>query len=802
MIAPGHPRSIGKHVPRREDPYLLRGEGRFLDDIAEPKDTLFLSFVMSPHAHARIIGIDISAAQAFPGVVGVFTAADMSHLAKPLQVTIDIPGYHNNARAVLAEDRVRFVGEQVAVVVAEDPYIAQDAIELVTVEYEPLPATVVLEEADASAAPLVHDHIASNAIFEGNFASKGFEAAFKSCDLVLRERFRTGRVAGVPLEPRGCLALLDHVADSLVFYTSTQVPHLVRTALAEVLDMPEPRIRVVTPEVGGGFGTKAQIYTEEVVVAALAMHLRRPIKWVQDRREELLTSIHARDHIYDLEAAVEPDGKIKALRIDLTTNAGAYSSYPFGCTLEATGGARMIIGPYDIQNYAYRTRALATHTCPSGAYRGVAQPSCFMAIEGMMDRIGRHLGLDPALVRQRNVIRRSQIPYTNVLGVTYDSGSHEECLIKALELSDYWAFRQEQAAAREDDEVLRGIGICCYTEVSGAGSAGWRVRGLSKVPGFDSATIKIEPTGQVTLLTSQAAAGQGHLTTFAQVLSDYLGARVDEIFVSEGDTANAPYGTNTFASRSAVAAGGAVIKAAQSLRQKVVRIAAYLLDVDPDRIELRNSEAVVTDDSERSVSFRQIAEVAYSMSLVALPQGEAFGLEVVEMYDPPLATWPNGVHVVQVSVDRRTAAVTIDKYVVVHDCGVLINPMIVNGQIHGGTVQGIGEALMEQIVYDSEGQMLNANLLDYLLPTAEDAPDIVIDHVETPSVDALGGFKGVGEGGVVGAVPAVVNAVADALTKVGANINTLPLRPSYLLQAMRERAQGLGQSEGVARSHL
>lgn len=781
MIAPGHAGNIGKSVRRREDAYLLRGEGRFLDDIAEPKDTLFLGFVMSPHASAKIVGIDASEALALDGVVDVITAEGMSRLAKPVHTIIDFPGYRGTPRPVLAEGRVRFVGEHVAIVVAEDPYLVQDAIDLVAVDYAELPATVTLEQAAESGAALVHDEVADNVMFESRFATEGFDEAFAAAEHVVRERFRKGRVAGVPLEPRGCLAVPDHVADSLIFYTSTQIPHLVRTALAELLDIPEPRLRVVTPEVGGGFGTKAQFYTEEVATAAIALHLRRPVKWVQDRREELLTSIHARDHVIELEAAVDGEGRITALRADIRTNAGAYSSYPFGCSLETTGAARMLVGPYDLRHYAYVARAVTTNTCPSGAYRGVGQPTCFMAIEGMMDRIGRQLGIDPAEVRQRNIVRAHQFPYTNVLGVRYDTGSYEQCLRRAMELVDYWGVRKRQAEAGPESEQLRGIGICNFTEVSGAGSAGWRVRGLTKVPGFDSAVVRIEPTGRITLQVSQAAAGQGHLTTFAQVLGDYLGAKQEDIVVAEGDTASAPYGTNTFASRSAVAGGGAVIQAAETVGRKLSRIAGYLLEADPEQIELRDSRAAVVGEPERSVSFREVAEVAYSMSGTPLPQGESYGLEALEIYDPPLATWANAVHVASVLVDRRTGAVTIDDYAIVHDCGRVINPMIVAGQIHGGTAQGIGEALMEEIVYDADGQLLNANLLDYLMPTAQDIPDYKLDHFESPSVDALGGFKGVGEGGVIGAVPAVTNAVADALACLGVNINRTPLRPSYLL---------------------
>jgi carbon-monoxide dehydrogenase large subunit len=775
----GHRGSIGKHIPRREDPYLLRGEGRFIDDVPEPRDLLFLGFVMSPHAHAEILSIDPSAAIELDGVEHVFTAADLAGLARPLKADIEIEGYISNERPILAESQVRFVGEHVAVVVARDPYVAQDAIDLVYVEYEDLEATVRLETASEPDAVLVHDDVPNNLIFEGHFSSDGFDEAFGSQKTIVRETFRTGRVAGVPMEPRGCVAIPGLASGTLTFYSSTQIPHMLRTSLAQILDHPESSIRVVTPDVGGGFGTKAHIYTEEVTAAAIALHLRRPIKWIQDRREDLLTSSQGRDQIYTLEAAVEPDGRIVAIRADVASNVGAYSSLPFGCTLESTGGARMLIGPYDIEHYAYRTRSLMTHTCPLCAYRGVAQPSCFMAIEGLMDRIGRQLGLDPALVRLKNVIKPEQIPYTNVLGVYYDSGSHEACLKRGLELSDYWNFRQQQKQ-NVDPDYLHGVGICCFTEVSGAGSLGWRVRGLTKMPGFDSATIKIEPTGTVTVQTSQAAAGQGHYTTFAQIVADYLGVRLEDVVVDEGDTANAPYGSNTLASRSAVAAGGAIIKTVGPLKEKLLQIASVLLATDPESIDLADSRAFVRDIADKSVSFEEIAQVAYSMTSVGLPQGSEFGLQATGFYDPPPATWPNGVHVAQVRVDRTTGEVHIDRYTIVHDCGTVINPMIVDGQVHGGTVQGLGEALMEQVVYDDEGQMLNANLLDYQLPTPMDVPDIEIDHISTPSVDNLGGFKGVGEGGVIGAVPAITNAVADAMRQIGVNVNRLPLRPSAL----------------------
>ncbi|MEQ8441350.1 MAG: xanthine dehydrogenase family protein molybdopterin-binding subunit [Alphaproteobacteria bacterium] len=785
MTGSSHPGSIGKHIPRREDKSLLAGQGRFIDDVPEPVNTLHLGFVMSPYAHASIREIDAQAAKTLPGVVDVLTYAELSSLANPVEVEIGIEGYRRNSRPVLAADKVRFVGEHVAVVVAKDPYAAQDAIELVEVDYDPLGAAVSLEEAGNGSAPPVHDDIPGNLIFEQSFATDGFEEIFEAEEVRVSETFRTGRVAGVPLEPRGCLAIPGSAAENLQFYTSTQIPHIVRTGLAKVLSIPEPSITVITPDVGGGFGTKAQFYTEEVVVAALALKYRCPIKWIQDRREDLLTSIHARDHIFRLEAAVSREGRIKALRANMVSNAGAYSSYPFGCTLEPTGGVRMVIGPYDIANYAYEARSYVTNTCPSGAYRGVAQPTCFLAIEGLMDRIARKLDLDPAVVRQTNVIKPNQIPYTNVLGIKYDSGSHEACLLKAMENAGYADLRRAQTD-NEDPNVLRGIGICCFTEVSGAGSVGWRARGLTRIPGFDTASIRVEPSGRVSLHTSQAAAGQGHYTTFAQILSDYLGASLEDVIVHEGDTSSAPYGSNTFASRSAVAAGGAVIKAAEEIREKIQRIAAYLLNSEPENIQLENSIAFDMQEPEKSISFEEVAKVAYSMTSASLPQGMDFGLQTTSFYDPPPATWPNGVHIASVRVDRKTGQIDIDKYVVVHDCGTVINPMIVEGQVQGGTVQGLGESLMEQIVYDEDGQLLNANLLDYQLPTVLDVPELELDHICTPAVDNLGGFKGVGEGGVIGAVPALTNAVADALAPLGVNVNRLPLRPASLLKLIRD----------------
>ena len=777
--------AVGQSVLRREDDYLLRGQGRFVDDLPTPLNTLHLAFVLSPYAHARIVSIDASEALALDGVVDVFTGPDLAGMVKPIAAQIELPGYSFNTRDVLAVDEVRFAGEAVAVVVAESQYLAEDGMELVQVDYEPLPAITDIGEATDSAAPQVNPTVPGNVYFEGRFATEGVAAGFEAAAHVIAEDFHSNRVTAVPIEPRGCLAVPEQPSN-LVFYSSTQIHHLLRTALAEFLDVAESTLRVVVPDVGGGFGIKAALYPEEFVCAALALRLRRPVKWIQDRYGALLTDVHARDNHYRVEAAVDDDGIVLALRAEIRTNGGAYSALPFGCTLETTGGARMIVGPYRITEYEYTATAVATHTAPVLAYRGVAQPVCFMAIEGIMDRIARRLELDPAEVRLRNMVPTSELPWTNIVGVRYDTGSFVESLEMAMEMASYEEFRASQAQGRLVDGKYRGIGICSFTEVSGTGAPGWRARGLTRLPGFDSGTVKVEPTGKVTAFVSHAHSGQGHFTTFAQVVADELGARLEDVTVVEGDTAAGPYGTNTFASRSAVTGGGALIRASEKARLKLARIAAFMLESTPEDIVVSDGRMHVAGVPSRGLSFQDVAETAYAMNTSDLPEGESFGIEETDFYDPPLVTMANATHIAQVAVDAADGTVSIEGYTVVHDCGRVINPMIVDGQVMGGVAQGIGEALMEEFVYDSDGGVRTATLIDYLLPSSTDVPNFQIAHIESPSIDTVGGFKGVGEGGVIGAVPALVNAVADALSDLDVNVNTKPLRPALVSRLIRE----------------
>ncbi|MEI2807316.1 xanthine dehydrogenase family protein molybdopterin-binding subunit [Albidovulum sp.] len=783
---------VGKTILRREDSYLMRGKAQFLDDLPEPKGLIHIAFVLSPYARADILSVDASAAKALPGVIDVLTGRDFAGDIKLFAPVIEIGGYRPVGRPVVAVDRVNFVGEYVAVILAESPYVAQDALDLVDVSYDPLPSVAGIRDAMKPDAPVLHDHLGDNLIFKTAFETEGFADRFAEGDVVLEEEFRLGRVTGVMIEPRGCMACPDPIATNLTLWTPTQIPHIVRTAIADHLDIAESVLRVVTPAVGGGFGTKAHVYPDELIVVALARRYGRAVKWVQDRREELLTNAHAREHVLKIRIAAKTDGEIRAVHLDVKTNCGAYPNHPYSPTLEATAAVRMMPGPYRIRNYKYDVCSVTTNTAPTGAYRGTGQPSAFLAIEGMMDRIGRRLGLDPADVRRRNVIRPEEFPYVNVVGVRYDTGSYSQSLERGLEMIGYDAFRAAQPKDRLVDGKYRGIGICNYTEVSGTGAPGWRVRGFAKMPGFDSSRVVVEPDGKVTVYISQADAGQGHYTTFAQLAADRLGVDWADVTVVEGDTSKTPYGTGTFASRGSVVGGGTVIRCSEKVGVKIRRLAGYMLNADPERLVLRDGRVFDPDDAARGLTLREVAETAYSMNNLGLPQGEEHGLEATDYYDPPMVTMANGTHVVQVAVDPEDGRIEIERYAVVHDCGRVINPKIVEGQVHGATVQGIGEALMEEIVYDAEGQHLNANLLDYLLPTAMDVPDLELSHIETPSIDTVGGIKGAAEGGLTGAVPALANAVCDALSGLGVNITRVPLRPSFVLEQIRN-AQAAGE---------
>jgi aerobic carbon-monoxide dehydrogenase large subunit len=768
-------------VLRLEDDRLLRGLGCFLDDLPEPRGTLHVAFVMGPHAHAEIIAVEAQKARSAEGVVAVLTGADLMGAVNPIIADADQPGYQVVKRPVMAIDRVRFVGEFVAVVLAKNRYLAEDAAALIEVSYKPLPAICDIDSACASDAIKIHETTTDNVLFRARFESPGFDAAFAEAELVVQDTFECGRLAAISIEPRGCLADYDAGRDTLTFWSSTQIPHMVRTELSSVLGWAETKLRVIAPDVGGGFGVKASLYPEEIIVAALSRRLRCPIKWVGDRREDLITSTQARDVRYDISIGFRRNGTLVGVCSKICVNIGAYPTYPFGCSLEAGGAATFLPGPYRLNHYSYETCSVVTNLCPSGPYRGVAAPIAFLAAESLMDQAARELGMDPAELRLKNILTVSEFPYVNVLGSRQDTGSYELSLRRALEAICYAEYRGSQTPDRLVDGKFRGIGIACVTEHTGQGSSRYRKRGIHAIPGYDSALVRVEPNGQALAWISQATQGQGHLTAFAQVVAQNLGLAIDQVTVIEGDTAQGPYGTGTFASRGVVTGGGAVLRASNTVGDKMRRIAAHVLEASAEDVELGGGYAAIKGVSDLRVSVRDIATVAYSLDARELPAGESFGLEATDYYDPPTASINNATHICTVAIDSETGCIEIERYIVVHDCGRIINPLLVDGQIHGAVAQGIGNVLWEAARYDAKGQPVTTSLMEYLIPVAPHLPNIEAFAEETWSLDTAGGFKGVGEGGVIASVPALVNAIQDALIGCGKLAVRLPLTPDRII---------------------
>jgi carbon-monoxide dehydrogenase large subunit len=758
---------IGDSARRLEDADLLAGRARFLDDVAVPADTLHAAFIRSAYAHANLRKIDAGAAQAEHPEAIVRSYADLADLLRPIQADPARPGFAVTFRHALVKDRARFVGDPVAICFAPDPYVAQDMVELVEIDMEPLDAVASIAASTAAGAVLVHDEAPANIAFEAAFETEGFDAVHAKAVYRLRETFTAGRVAAVSMEPRGCVAIFDRASGALKFWSSTQVPFMLRTCLAEHLGLPEDKIEILSPAVGGGFGMKAAIYPEEIAIAAAAIKLGRPVKWVQDRYDDLLSSAQARDHVYEVEIGFDADGKVTSLLADVAVSIGAYPLLPFGSSLEANGAPRNLPGPYTLQNFKYRTRAVFANTAPTSAYRGVSAPLACFAMEGMMDRIARRLGLDPVDVRRRNLIET--FPYANVLGLTLMDGCFRPALDRAVEMIGHVPGLPRHAS--DASGRRHGIGFAVVTEQTGMGGARYRARGLHRVPGYESATVKLGRDGRVAAHVSLTAQGQGHATSFAQIVVDALGCVPADVSIVAGDTANTPPGTGTFASRGMVLGGNALLKAAQGLRADIARVAADLLQADTDGIEIADSAAFLRADPGRRATLREIAAHL----------GES-GLERTERHDPEGATVASTVHAVRVAVDPELGTVAIVDYAVVHDCGRMINPLLVDGQIHGAIAQGLGEVLKERIKYAEDGQPLSVSLLDYHLPRASEMPQIRIEALHSEAGGTI--FKGVGESGIIGAVPAIANAISDALRDDGYFVNVLPVEPARLIEAL------------------
>ncbi len=770
---------IGARLPRVEDARLLTGQGRYVADL-EPSGTLHVAFLRSPHAHARLAAIDTARARALPGVIACVTGDDLAATVRPVRAPSRMRDYRATDHPSLARGKVRHAGEAVVAVAAASRYAAEDALEAIEVAYVPLPVVADPEIALGASAPLVHDEPGTNALVSRTFARGDAAAAFDRAATVVGGRFRVHRHAGIALENRACLA--EWQGGALTLWSSTQVPGIVRDALAEVLALPAHRVRVVAPDVGGGFGVKTVLYPEEIVVAALAMRLGRPVKWVGDRREDLLTSTQAWDEIVDAELAVDAAGAILGLRARVLADVGAYSIYPWTASIEVVQVVSFLPGPYRVEHYAAEAVGVATNKAPMGPYRGVGRPVSVFVAEALLDRAARRLRLDPVAVRRANLLTPEELPYKSAAGIVWDSGAFVESLDLVCETAGYAALRAEQARARAAGRAI-GVGVACYVELTGVGSAIAVSPGADVATGTEGATVRVDPGGGVTAIFGLACHGQGHETTLAQVVAGELGVPLERVRVLHGDTALSPHGTGTYASRSAVLGGGAAILAARAVRDKALAIAAHRLEADVADLELHGGAVRVRGVPDRAVALAELAGLAYA-GRKRLPEGMEPGLEATRFYDPYFGTASSATHLAVVEVDGATATVRILRYVVAEDCGRIINPLIVEGQTTGGVVQGAGAALLEEVVYDDAGQLLTASLMDYLVPTASEAPRVEIVHIEHPSPTTLGGFKGVGEGGTIGAPAAIACAVADALAPIGVEVGELPMTGERLYRLL------------------
>ena len=785
------PRHVGMPIRRTEDPRLLTGNGEYTAD-RKPDRALHVAFRRSEQPHATILRIDTTQALTAPGVVAVFTADDVAEDYKPVIPFSRMPNYYATPITALASKKVRYVGEAVVAVIAEDRYLAEDALELIDIEYAPLGAVTDPEYAASEHAPLLHEEAATNVLIAREFKKGDAAADLAAAHVRVRDRFEMTRKAGLAIEPRSYCAEFESRRDSITLYTSSNIPGIVRDALAESLDLPGSRLRVVAPDVGGSFGSKGSLYPEEILLCVAAKKLRRSLKWTADRLEDISSSSQAFAEIVDAEMGFDENGIAIALEADVIGDVGAYSIYPWTCGLEPVQVVSFLPGPYKIRSYRGAVRGVATNKPPTGPYRGVGRPISTFVAERLMDMGARALGIDPLEIRRRNLVREDEFPYRIASGIIWDKAGFVECLEAAVQAGEYEKLRGQQRAARAQGRYF-GIGLATYAELTGIGSRIAVAPGMPINTGSETAKIRIDSTGAITAAFGVASHGQGLETTLAQIIADDLGARFDDIRVVQGDSDAVPMSTGTYASRSAVLGGGAAKHASLILREKIKKVASHLLEAAADDIDVAGGRATVTG-TDRAVTFRQIAKAVYS-DMRTLPVEARQELEASYTYDPINGTTACATHLAAVEVDPTTCFVKIHKYVVAEDCGRIINPMIVDGQVHGGVAQGIGAALYEEVIYDEDGQLVSASLADYVIPSAVEIPHMDVVHIESCSAVA-GGFRGMGEGGTIGAPAAIANAVSDALSPLDINVSILPVTPERifgLLEQARTKAKGSRQ---------
>ncbi|MED0671358.1 molybdopterin-dependent oxidoreductase [Aneurinibacillus aneurinilyticus] len=773
---------IGMRVKRKEDPKLITGNGNFTDDIKLP-GMLYAAFLRSTHAHARIKRIDVSQAVELPGVVAVYTGEDLTGKIKSVPTSWYVPGCNLKAkdRSPLAVDKVLYVGEGVAMVVAEDRYTAYDALDAIEVEYEELKAVTGQEAALKDGAPLVHEDVKNNLAFLWK-AGDVPDEAFTNAEVVVRERYYEQRVVPNPMETRAAVAQYNSGSGDMTVWCTSQNPHIHRMVYAEVLGIPESKLRIIAPDVGGGFGAKIGVYADEAVVAYAARHLKRPVKWMEDRKEHFMATNHARDEVIEVELAGKCDGTMTALRVRNTANMGAYLS-TMGAGVPTICFGLMVTGAYAIPQAAVEVYGVYTNTTPTDAYRGAGKPESAYQIERAVDAFAREIGMDPVEIRRKNFVPKEKFPYDTAMAVTYDSGDYMLTLDKALEIADYEELRREQEALRKQGRYL-GIGLSTYVELCGLGP--------SKVAGaiglqfgqWENATVRVHPSGKVTVLTGASPHGQGEDTTFAQVVADKFGVPLEDIEVLHGDTQMIPMGWGTYGSRTTPVGGAAVAIAAERVTEKAKKIAAHELEVSTEDLEFSDGIFQVKGVPGHQRTFQEIARSA-NMAW-NLPEGMEPALEAQSFFDPSNFVYPFGAHICVVEVDSNTGQIELKRYIAVDDVGRVINPMIAEGQVHGGLAQGIGQALWEGAVYGENGQLISGTFMDYTMPKADFFPVLETTFTETPSPVNPLGAKGVGETGTTASPPAVVNAVLDALRPFGITHLDMPLTPEKVWRAMQK----------------
>jgi carbon-monoxide dehydrogenase large subunit len=769
---------VGQPIKAFEDPKLVTGRGAFVNDIKLPY-MRYAAVLRSPYAHARIRFVDVSAAYTAPGVVAVLTGTDIAGVLPDIPTRAmtgerAMDELHPPEHPLLAKEKVCYVGQAVAVVVAHDPYIAEDALEHISVDYEPLSPVLDPDEAARDDAPVIHETFGTNVVMRVRQRAGDLDAALARADRVIRQRYLIPRLAPAPLETRGVMAHYEPGENRLTVWNSTQAAQRVRHYLSQLLNSPEETLRVIAPDVGGSFGVKDCIFPEDVLVPYLALHLARPVKWIETRRENML-AYHGRGMSLEIEAAVRRDGVLLGMRVRVVADLGAY--FLLTTSSAPVNAIRRITGPYHIPAVDLELQGVVTNKTPTGAYRGTGSPEAAFCMERTMDLIATDLGLDPAEVRRRNFIPPAAFPYQSAAGLTYDSGQYAQGLERALELVDYAGWR-EQARQRTPDEPLLGIGLATFTKSSGAA-------GDHRV---ESARVTVEPSGQITVYTGISPHGQGNATSFAQIVADELGVHPAQVQVYHGDTAIVPEGEGTSASRGLIVGGSAVYVVLQEARQTLQRLAAQLLSCTAEDVCFQDGRVINRQQPEAQLTFTQLAAAAYAGEL--LPAGIDRGLDFNGRYTLPSAPISFGAHAVVVEVDRDTGEVRILRYVGVHDCGCIINPTLVEGQILGGISQGIGQALSEGMVYSDMGQPLTGSLLDYAIPKAPDIPELILDTLETPSPTNPLGAKGIGSVSTVPPPAALANAVVDALAGFGVRHLDTPLTAESIWRAMHNSAGG------------